>query len=55
MMMEILGLMMQMGARRDDGQVEGCWMDGRWQWWLEGRQQITTKKKESRGRSEKVK
>ena len=29
-MMEILGLMMQMRARRDDGQAEGWWMDGRW-------------------------
>ena len=51
-MMKILGLMMQMRARRDDGQVGGCWMDGRWQWLLEGRQQITRKVKSA---GEKVK
>ena len=43
--MKFLGLMMQMRVRMGDGQAEGWWMDGGWQWWLEGRQQITRKVK----------
>ena len=50
MMMKFLGLMVQMRVRRGGGQAEGWWMDGGWQWWLEGRQQITRKKKGVQGK-----
>jgi len=47
MMMKILGLMIWMVVRRGSGQVVEWWMDGGWQWWFEGRQQITRKQKKN--------